>query len=51
MVPRRTAALGGTIVALALAVAGAVAATSSRSTDEVALRPTREAPTGRSSAR
>jgi beta-glucosidase len=44
MVPRRTAAVGGTVVALALAVAGAVAATSSRSTDEVALRPTREAP-------
>ena len=44
MVPRRTAALGGMVVALALAVAGAVAATSSRSTDEVALRPTRESP-------
>ena len=44
MVPRRTAALGGMVVALALVVAGAVAATSSRSTDEVALRPTRESP-------
>jgi len=44
MVPRRTAAVGGTVLVLALAVAGAVAATSSRSTDEVALRPTREAP-------